>query len=383
MTHTRSYFTLIFLVLLSTLFVWLPFLLHSNSWIGLQIPSSDMSYLYGNFDGPLYIIPAKTLYDPNKIDIPGKGLIISLPLTKEYFAAHLPVFPFAIRIFAPLFGYPYSMLFVTLVSTIFLVIVFYELLRRFELTSRPMVLASVFLFLPRFLAVRTIGAPETMFILFVLLSLLFFEKKRYFLAGLAGFAAAATKTPGVLLFFAYAAVVAEKFFSHRIKKSENWFAIGYYWLLLIPAGLLTVFLFYKLQYGDFFAYFHTGGVVPMPYPFSALNSAAKWVGSAWLEDIIFYYILYLTALFSVINIKQRSIFYFLFFFFIAALFVQHRDIARYTLPIWPIACIAHEKFFTSRKFIIVLALLMPAIYLYTWDFLIYNKMPIGDWSPYF
>ncbi len=338
-----------------------------------------MKYIYGSFDGPLYIIPAKTLYDPSKIDVPGKGLIISLPLTAGYFAAHLPLFPLLIRLFSPIFGYVYAMLFVAVASTALLAIVFYELLRRLSLTEKPMLLTLVLLFLPRFLAVRTVGAPESLFMALIITSILAFEKQKYLLSGLAGFAAAATKTPGILLFFAYFAVVAERFIAHHYKKK---FDSGYLWLFLIPAGLLSVFVFYWIQYKDFFAYFHTNGVVPMPFPFAAFNYSARWVGTAWLEDIIFYFILYLAALFSLMNCKNRSIFYFTFLFFTATIFVQHRDIARYALPIWPMACIAHEKYFTSKRFVLVLLLLVPAIYLYTWDFLVFNKMPIGDWKPF-
>lgn len=321
------------------------------------------------------------MYDPDKIDIPGKGLIISLPLSAGYFAAHLPLFPVLIRIFAPLFGYPYAMIFVNFISTVGLVLIFYELLRRLHLSENPLLLSGVLLFLPRFLAVRTIGAPESLFMAFILLSILSFEKGKYFWAGLAGALAAMTKTPGVILFFAYGAVIMERFI-RKSHKDNHKFTNSYFWLLLIPAGLLSVFLFYYVQYNDFFAYFHTNGVVPMPYPFSAFNFNARWVGSAWLEDVVFYFFIYLTAVFSLNNLKYRSIFYFTFLFFSAAVFIQHRDIARYTLPIWPLACIAHEKFFTSRKFVIVLILLLPAIYLYTWNFLIYNIMPIGEWRPY-
>ena len=203
-----------------------------------------------------------------------------------------------------------------------------------------------------------------------------------------------TKTPGILLFFAYLLTLTEPvtFFrsmfksqienSHLTKTHKLHFKWNMLGLLLIPLGFLLVFVFYKYRYDDFLAYFHTNGVVPMPYPFSAFNFQEKWVGTAWLEDIVLYFGIYLLAIVFLWNSKYRSFFYFSFVFFSAAIFVQHRDLSRYMLPLWPLACIALEKFFTSKKFLIVFLILLPAIYMYAWNFIVYNIMPIGDWTPF-
>ncbi|HRN69606.1 MAG TPA: hypothetical protein PLS49_00320, partial [Candidatus Woesebacteria bacterium] len=135
-------------------------------------------------------------------------------------------------------------------------------------------------------------------------------------------------------------------------------------------------------YGNFFAYFNTGGVVPMPYPFSAFNFQAIWVETGWLEDIIFYFVLYLFTIIQLKDATYRSFFYFSLVFFIGAIFVQHRDLSRYMLPLWPFACIAFEKTFTSKKFFIVLLILLPAIYLYAVNFMLFNILPISDWQAF-
>jgi len=62
--------------------------------------------------------------------------------------------------------------------------------------------------------------------------------------------------------------------------------------------------------------------------------------------------------------------------------VQHRDISRYSLPLWPLACIAFENFLTSKKFLTVAAILLLGIFFYAWNFLIYNIMPINEWLPF-
>ena len=92
--------------------------------------------------------------------------------------------------------------------------------------------------------------------------------------------------------------------------------------------------------------------------------------------------MYGLALINLKNSKYRSFFYFGLVFFTATLFVQHRDISRYSLPLWPLAVIAFEKFFTSKKFLIILVILLPAIFLYAWNMLLYNVMPISDWSAF-
>jgi len=377
--NIKLYFTLIFFVLLTTFIVWLPFILKINLWYGIEIPNSSTQYIYRNFDGPLYIISAKTFY--NKEAIENMGLELALPA--KYFAAHLPLYPFLIRIFADLFKLvgitlPYfkSMIFVNLISTIFLILFFYFLIKNFKLSQRPLTLSFIFLFTPKFLVVRSIGAPESLFLLLILLSIYFFEKQRYFLAGIFGSLTTMTKTPGILLFFAYSLVFLEK----TIKtKKINWQWLS---IFLIPLGLLAVFGFYALQYGDFFAYFNTGGFVPMPYPFSVFNFRAKWVGTAWIEEIIFYFFLYGLTVYIFKDFKYRSFFYFSLVFYVALLFVQHKDIPRYSLPLWPLALVALEKFFTSKKFLIVFIFLLPAIYLFAWNFIVYNIMPISNWKPY-
>jgi 4-amino-4-deoxy-L-arabinose transferase-like glycosyltransferase len=364
---------------LTTFLVWLPFLLKINFWYGIEVPNSSFEYIYRNYDGPLYIVPAKTFYYKEAIDKIG----FELPLPSKYFAAHLPLYPFLIRVFGDIFRifgfslvYFKAMIFVNLIATIALTAFFYFLITQFKLSKNPLFLSLVFLFIPKFLVVRSIGAPESLFMFLILLSIYFFEKERYFLAGLFGGLATMTKTPGILLFFSYALVFLEKIIK---TKKINWRWIG---VFLIPLGLLAVFVIYAFQYKDFFAYFHSGDNIHLFYPFSVFNYKANWVGTAWLEEIIFYFFLYGLTVYSLKDSKYRSFFYFSLIFYVAILFVQHKDIPRYSVPLWPMALISFEKFFTSKKFLIVFLFLLPAIYLFAWNFIVYNIMPISNWQPY-
>jgi len=343
--------------------------------------------IYKHYDGPLYIVPAKTFYDPVKI----RQLKLETTLSPKYFAAHLPLYPALIRfmsLIGPMGDLPYlkSMVGVNLLSTIGLVLFFYYLLKRFKLTKNPLILASVLLFLPRFLVVRSVGAPESLFMLLILLSLFFFEKEKFWLAGLFGGLATMTKTPGILLFGAYGLVFIEKLIKSAFAKASadkenkiNWNWLG---ILLIPLGLLGVFGLYGMQYKDFFAYFHSGDNIHLVFPYSVFNFQKPWVGTAWLEEILFYYFIYGLAIIYFLNSKYRGFFYFALVFFTATLFIQHRDISRYSLPLWPLALIVFEKFFTSKKFLIIFIILLPAVFLYAWNFLLYNVMPISDWSAF-
>ena len=369
-----AYCTLLIVVLASMVVLWLPFLLHQQSWLGLSIPNADFSYIYKQFDGPLYIIPAKTAYNPAQIQTLDRDPVF--PHNPRYFAAHLPLYPFFIYLGSFILGYLKSMVGVSVFFTILLTFAFYSIVKKMKLTEHPLLLSSVMLFLPRFLVVRSTGASEPLFMLCVLLSLFAFEKKKYWLAGIMGALASMTKTPGILLFVAYTLVYVESL----IKKEKwNWNWLG---IMFIPLGLVGVFGLYALQFKDFFAYFHTGGVVPMPYPFSAFNFRAQWVGTAWLEDILFYFGLYLLTAVTLWKSKNRSFFYFSLVFVTATLFVQHRDISRYSLPLWPVACITFERFFTSKKFVFVGAILLIGIYMYAWNFMTYNIMPISEWLPF-
>ncbi len=368
----RPYIIVLAVVVLSTLVAWAPFLFRQTNWLGLRIDNANFQYIYRNFDGPLYIVPAKTLYNPQEIAKIG----LELPLSPGYFAAHLPLYPILIRLFAPLLGYLKSMILVNLVATTLLACIFYYIIEKLNISKNPLLLTSLLLFLPRFLVVRSVGAPESLFIFLILLSLYFFEKQDYLLAGIFGGLSAMTKTPGILLFAAYALTLGERYI--RGKKIE-WRSIG---IFLIPFGFFLVFLLYAKQYGDFFAYFKSGDNIHLIAPYSAFNFHATWVGTAWLEDIVFYFFLYALTVVSLKDFKYRSFFYFALIFFTATLFVQHRDIARYSLSLWPLALIAFERFFSSKKTLIAFLILLPAIYMYAWNFMSYNVMPISNWAPF-
>lgn len=367
----KNYLYILLFTLVSSLVLWFPFV-QQLSFLGMHIPHTDTSLVYRNFDGLLYVVAAKSWYLPSTIS----SLNLEGGLSPQYFAAHLPLYPAMIWAFAVGLGYVKSMMFVSLLSTVLLGWFFYYFIQSQKLSGKPLLLTFVFLMFPRFLVVRSIGSPESLFMLLILVSLFFYEKKNYLLAGLAGGLATMTKLPGILLFVAYGLSAVQQL------REDVRFKFSWFWLLLIPAGLGAACLIYQQQMGDLLAYWHTGYVVPMPYPYAAFNATAKWVGTHWLEDVVFAFVIYALTLTYSYKHKIQSLFYFSVVFFTGLIFVQHRDISRYALPMWPVVCIVFEKFLTSRKTFIASILILPAVYLYAWAFMQGNAMPVGNWAPF-
>ena len=244
-TKLRPYIYIALIVLVSTFFLWLPFFLRVNQWISLPIPENNFRYIFRHFDGLLYLIAAKTFYSAAAL---GK-VVLDIPLETRYYAAHLPLYPITLILLAPFVGFLKALVVSTVGFTILLGWLFYYLVTHFKLTKHPLLLTTVLMFLPRFVVVRAVGAPESMFLFFILLSLLTFEKKHYFWAGLAGGLAAMTKSPGLLLAPAFFLVIAERFYKTRK------FDFSTAWLVLIPGGFLVVCLIYLVQYSPYTSIF--------------------------------------------------------------------------------------------------------------------------------
>jgi hypothetical protein len=380
------------IIIISTLFVWLPF--------ALGLIGNGMFSIFANYDGPNYLIIAKSLYDKALI-----ATTFSLPTPVEYYPAHLPAYPLLIRFFNQLLPGPWAMLWVTVLSTIFAAGFFYLLVKKFCLSSNPLWLSIFFLFLPaRWLVVRTIGSPEPLFIGALLASFYFFksafdkkennlifQKKSVMLdlvlAGAFGALAQITKSPGILLFVGYELYLIIKILSERKTNSHlnNIYYLSIYSLplLLIPLSALLVFGFYQIKVGDFWAYFHSGDNFHLVFPpFQSFITGRNWIGDFWLEDMVWQYLIGALAVVQLIKLKHFDLAAFAGVFFTATLFVAHRDLSRYSLPLMPFALIAFAPFLEKKEFKIAFFFVLIPIYLYTINFILHNTAPIADWTPY-
>jgi len=361
-------------VVASTLFIWLPFVLKMElpMW---KIDFSDGSrILWQNYDGPNYLVVEKTWY--NKIDILNK---FSNPLPAEYYPAHFPLYPAIIAIFDTFMRGPWAMLMATLLGTVLCYLAFFRLLSEYKLSSNARWLTLVFLILPaRWMAVRVVGSPEPWFIFFILTSIFYFKKEKYWMAGIFAGLAQLTKSPAILLFGAYGLVFLTDWIKNKKLTLKMWP------LMLQPVAILLLFWFYGQRTGDFWAYFHSGDNIHLFWPpFSVFTPLGEsWVGSFWLEDVIWTWLIFGLGIMKLRDKKLTVEYYFAGLYFISTLFVAHRDISRYILPIAPLILIGWDETLQRKSTKMVLGLLIIPIILFTWVYLRNNIAPIADWAPY-
>lgn len=339
-----------------------------------------MATIISNFDGPYYIVAAKSLYNPVEIEK------FQFPLPNEYYAAHFPGFPLLIKAFAPILGYPWAMMVATLLTSVAALWFFYLLLKQTKFKNAALWLTLVFAVFPaRWLIVRSIGSPEPLFMASILACFYFFAKDKLWLAAVAGAIAMLTKSPGILLFAAlFLAIIGPKIQELFINPVKTLAKILPQLLpfILIPFTALGVFYLYSRQYGDFFAYFHSGDNIHLLFPpFQVFNTVQTWVGTFWLEEIIWIYLFGFLGLFQLIKNGAYHFAWFVGIFGISTLFVSHRDIARYILPAVPFLFIAFAEILTSKYFRWSLLFLLIPIYLFSLNFIIGNITPVADWTP--
>jgi hypothetical protein len=364
---------IILITFLPILFVHLPFVLNIPKLLFLEFREVGFANILKNWDGPHYIVVAKTLYNLDRI-----AEMLFIPIDVRYYYAHFPLFPLFIRLLSPVMGWIYSGLFINLALGLLLNLLFYEIAKKY--TSYPLFLTFLFTVFPaRFWVVRSIISPETLMLFLILLSFYFWQKRGYFLCSFFGFLAVLTKIQAIFLFPAYAAEVAEKVIFQKNKIDK-----GSFWIILIPLSFVALSLFYYIVGGDFFAFLHAekGNNLFIYFPFSQFNYQGGWAGTAWLEDVVFYFIAMFALTFSMYKDKERSWFYFSLFYTLFLVFIPQRDITRFAYPLLPFFLIKFQNFLTSKTFRIAFLFSLPALYFYTVNFIIVNQAPIMDWTRY-
>jgi hypothetical protein len=374
--------TILAVFLLTLSLLYLPFVFHLDSFWGLNYQERfNFSTILLNFDSLNYIIIAKTWYHPEQIN----NLFPNIAEPARYFPAHFPLYPTLIWLFAqiPAINYPYASILVALFSSLLTLFAFYYLAKLLLDKKKALVLSLIFSVFPaRWLVIRAVPSPEPLFLATILGSIYFFKKENYGRSALLAILAQTVKSPGVLLAGSLGLVTLIKIYSERFQLKE---ALKKYWPILItPTGLPAVFFIYYLAIGDFFAYFKTGNNIHLYWPpFQVFNYLEEWVRTIWLEDVVF---LYLAGFILILKLWEKYRFdilsIFPSIFYLSILFVAHRDISRYFLPAIPCLLIGGEKLFTNKKFLIALAILWPALFLYATSFISFNIMPLADWTPY-
>ena len=355
---------------LSILVFWLPFKLQLSNWLGINFANTGMSRIVQNFDGLNFLIVEKTWYNPEEISTNYQDILSGRrPL---YFSAHYPGLPALIGIFDLVMTGPNALLTAIVVENILLAMgIYYFALTIIKDKHKAMWVGIAALFFPaRMLADRVVGSNEPLFIFFVLMSLAKNFNKKYWESALWGVLAVLTRSPGILLFGAYALQ-----FTKKIKE--------FYPYLLIPIALLLLWVVYGFRFGSFWAYFQVGGNLNIYYPFAVFASNMDWVSGIWNEDIIYLFALIFIGgvmLYHKIKLSGATWFYVLYGLFVMC--VAHRDLSRYSLPLMPLVGVAFADLLDNKYVkIVALGLIVP-IFMYAWQFVLGNYQPIMDWTRY-
>lgn len=369
--------TLLYIILISLVPVfalYIPFILKLDTFFFLNIENPGFIHIFRNWDGPHYVIIAKTLYDLKEVAL---YLFTNVPTT--YYPAHFPLYPISIAFLAPMFGYLYGGLIANYIFGILLNVLFYTTARSYS--KRPLLLTFVFtVFPPRYLVTRAILAPETMMVFFIFLALILWEKRNYAKSAIAGSFGILTKVKAGFLFPAFLAESVERYLVEKKKR----FPLHAAYAFLIPLTLLGLFVFYYFRTGDFFAFFNAekGNELFITFPFAQFNSEGAWIQTAWLEDVVFYLAGMLLLTVTLFHKKDnRSWFYYTLFYTLFLIFIPQRDITRFSYPMYPLFLLTFEKFFTSKVFKWTLILLLPAIYFYSLNFMLQNQAPVANPGP--
>jgi len=369
------HFKLLALTILTSIFFWFIFYFNIPGKIGFN--NVSLETIFYNYDGPNYMVISKCGYNKDCI-----GPNFSLPQPLEYYPAHLPGYPMMITLVSNFVSTPKAMLLVTLAGSVFLTLILFEFLKLFLNEKKAFWLSVLFLFFPaRFFILRQIGAPETWFLASIIASIFCFKKNKYFGAAVFAALAQSLKSPGILLFASYGIIAI-----YELIKTKNFWSVfkKYFWFILTPITVFLIFNLYKIQTGDFLAYFHSGDNFHLnKLPYTVFLSTQAWINTIWLEDIVY---IYFIAIYGVYRLFKKYKFdiitIFPAVFTLATLFVAHRDISRYIAPVYPFLLLAFAKFLNKKSIKIVFLILLPAILLYAINFVTGNIAPISNWGAY-
>lgn len=369
---------IVVLIAVVSLFIfWSPFKLKIPNILGVQFGGVGMERIVDNFDGLNFLVVAKTGYNPKLIEDGYQDILSGRK--SLYFSAHYPGLPILIALFDTVVSGPNAVLLAIVMSNILLAIGLFWFFEWYTNDSKMAMWLSLFaLFVPaRMLAVRGVGSNEMLFTFFVLSSLLLHTRGKHWGSALAGSLAVLTRSPGILLFGAYALQFLLQ--SDSITKKLKL----YYPYLLTPLSLIGLWIYYGVTFGSFWAYFKVGGNINLYYPFAVFASNMPWVGDIWTEDIIYLTIFMVIGIYLYIRKKGwGGISLFALLYAVFTLCVAHRDLARYSLPLAPIMIAGWSEIVPPKLGKWIGCILLIPVFLYSWQFVLANYQVVMDWTKY-
>lgn len=366
--------TICFIVLISVLplvSIYLPFVLHLNSFWGIPLKESGMQQIFANWDGPNFVYNAITFYDPSQVT--------SHPFDNKpasYYAAHLPGYPFLIRIAAVFAGFFWGAFIVNLISNVLVNFTFYAFIKKH--TKHAFFLTFAFTVFPaRFWIVRSVISPEMLMLACIMGVLYFWQKEKYLLSGVCGFLGVLLKFQMIVFIPALIFVIGEQYIKTKSLKLPQLIPP-----LLILTGFLLLNTFYAFTIGRWDTYFVAQSIsgLEMSIPLGMFNYANKWVGTGWTEHIALYMV---AVVLLVVKLSQSTIrlhFWFAVCYGILLSITPHLDIIRYTMPLAPLFFLAFHETLSNKVFRVGLIASLPILYLSSINFIMTNQAPITDWS---
>ena len=100
------------------------------------------------------------------------------------------------------------------------------------------------------------------------------------------------------------------------------------------------------------------------------------------SEIIFIYFFGAVGVYRLFQKKEYEFGIFAFIFYVLTLFIAHRDLIRYSLPLIPFLFVAFSDVLIKKEFKIAFAVIVIPIYLFSLAFISQNVMPISNWAPF-
>ena len=347
----------------------ITFFVSSTIFFGYYILFHPMKLqlLYQSWDGPLYVVVARSFYDPKLTE-----LVNTVGLPNNYFANCFPLYPLFIKLFS-FTGYWRASILVTQLFTLAFVIAIYNFIKKVYPKEKLNWIALPLIFFPaRWFSITHIGSSEPLFLLLVTISLISLSKKAYFQSAVFLALAQITRHAAIWFFMGIAGYLLFAWLSKKLTFKKA-FRIGAPYLL-VPLALICVNLFFYSRYQDtsiWFANVQKASYFQLiPYHIFSLNS-----GVIWRESLVFDYLLYLGGVLILFKEKKYIFAFLLLFNVLPLIFLVQEDLSRIALSGLPLLYLAYHKIIANKTFQLALLLLVPAIYLYSFQFLNYNISP--------
>lgn len=342
----------------------------------LLFTPEKLSYVYRNWDGPGYLVVAKTFYN---VDLINKINPFSF-LAATHYAFQFPLYPIFIRLFS-FIGWTESMIFVSQLFSLLFVFSIYFLVKIVNPKANALTVAILAIFYtPRWFIVSHVGSTEPQFLFFITLFMIFAYKRRFTVSAVFAALAQLSKPQGIIFFlgialwYVYVIITGKESLPESLKHFLPY--------LLVPIALILVFTIYFFQYGNFFIFLQNPAFPTMQLPPLKVLVAHDimsftlgfWTG--WLEFVVYNYILYLAGIVLLFSKK----FYFLglvaLVYFIPVLTFVQADMARFILPIMPFIFLGFSDSLSKKPVYLTLFFSLPMVFLFTVGYINYNLAPL-------